>query len=184
MMLPTRLMRSAGMPSARRFSSASGEGVQRHIAVPAAKPRFEVDDRETQLGRNHCAGGGGIDVADHDQPVRAVGHRHFLIRNHHAAGLLGMASGADAEMMVGLGELEIGKDRVRHVGIVMLAGVDQHRLEIRRGLERMPERRHLHEIGSRGGDQVDPGWPITLHNCPAPRGEMRGRDRRRVDKER
>jgi hypothetical protein len=37
----------------------------------------------------------------------------------------------------------------------MLAGMDQHRLEARLGGERVPERRHLHEIGPRRGDEMD-----------------------------
>jgi hypothetical protein len=44
----------------------------------------------------------------------------------------------------------------------MLAGVDQHRLEIGRIAKRVPERRHLHEVGARGGDQVDAGGPCSV----------------------
>jgi hypothetical protein len=88
-----------------------------------------MDDGEVQLGRDHRAGGGGIDVADHDQPIGAVGVRDLLIGDHDAAGLLGMAAGTDAEMVIGLRQPQIREDRVRHVGIIMLAGMDQHRIE-------------------------------------------------------
>jgi hypothetical protein len=39
----------------------------------------------------------------------------------------------------------------------MLAGVDQHRREVVGGRQRVIQRRHLHKIGARGGDQVDTG---------------------------
>jgi hypothetical protein len=181
------------------LSSASGEGrpenvrqhvgdepvdLLGHVAVAAPEARLEVHDWKAELGGDHRAGGGRIDVADHHQPVRPVGQRHLLVGDHYAAGLLGMASGADAEMVIGLGQAQIGEYRVRHVDVVMLAGVDQHGLEIGSGGQRVPKRRDLHEVRARGGDQVDPGRPISIHDCPAPRGKLRGRDRRRVDKER
>jgi hypothetical protein len=107
------------------------------------------------LAGDHRAGGGGVDVTDHDQPVGPVRHRDLFIGDHHAAGLLGMTAGADAEMVIGLRQRQVREDRVRHVGIVMLAGVDQHRLEIGRSGQRVPERRHLHEIGPGRCDEMD-----------------------------
>ena len=58
--------------------------------------------------------------------------RDLAIGDHHPAGLLGMAARADAEMEIGVGQAEIGEESGRHVGVVMLAGMDQHRREIRR----------------------------------------------------
>ena len=76
-----------------------------------------------------------------------------------------MASGADAEMMVRLRQPEIGEEGVLHVGVVMLAGMDQNRREGRIGGERVPERRDLHEIRSCRGDQVNPAghYGSTMH---------------------
>ena len=37
----------------------------------------------------------------------------------------------------------------------MLTGMDEHGREVARRRERVPERRHLHEIGPRGRDQMD-----------------------------
>ena len=111
-----------------------------------------MDGGDAELGPDQGGGDGRIDVADHHQPVGAVGERHLLIFDHHPAGLLGMAARADAEVEIGIGEAEVLQDRLRHVGVVMLAGMDEHRGEVRRRGERVPERRHLHEIGARGGD--------------------------------
>jgi hypothetical protein len=68
-----------------------------------------------------------------------------------------MAARADAEMMVRRRDPQVGQDLVRHVGIVMLTGVNEDRLEILRGGQRVEKRGHLHEVGPGGGDQMDAG---------------------------
>ena len=101
-------------------------------------------------------------LAGNGDPARRTGVRATVYAANRS--MARVFFNADAEMMIRLRQRQIGEDRVRHVGIIMLAGVDQHRLEIRRGGERVPERRHLHEIGPRGGDQVDPCW--CCHTLP------------------
>ena len=66
-----------------------------------------------------------------------------------------MAARAGTKVIIGRGQRQVGEDRVAEVGIVMLAGVDQPRHELAACLERVPQRRDLHEIGPCGGDQVD-----------------------------
>jgi hypothetical protein len=170
MMLPTRLIRPLGnalreqilVGVGRRGPQHVGEDVGDepvqllgHRPVAAPQARLEMDDGDSELASDHRAGRGRVDVADDDDPVGPVGERHLLIGDHHPAGLLGMAARADSEMVVGLRQLQVGEEGVRHVHVVMLAGMDQHRLEARRRGERVPERRHLHEIRARGGDQMD-----------------------------
>ena len=89
-----------------------------------------MDGRDAELHADQRAGERRIDVADHDQPVGPVRRGDLAICDHHPAGLLGMAARADAEMEIGVGQAEIGEDLVRHVGVVMLAGMDQHRREV------------------------------------------------------
>ena len=94
-----------------------------HRPVAAAQACLEMDGRDAELGADERTGGGRVHVADDDQPVGPLSDRHLLVGDHHPAGLLGMAAGTHAEMMVRLRQLQIGEDRVGHVGIVMLAGM-------------------------------------------------------------
>ena len=114
-----------------------------------------MDGGDAELGPDQGAGDRRIDVADHDQPVRPVRLGDRAIGDHHLAGLLGMAARADAEVEIGLGQAEIGEEIGRHVGVVMLAGMDEDRRMVAARLQRVPERGHLHEIGPRRGDQMN-----------------------------
>jgi len=99
--------------------------------------------------------------------------RDLVIGDHHLAGLPGMAAGADAEVEIGIGQPQIAQEIVRHVGVVMLAGMDEDRREIAARLKRVPERRHLHEIGARRGDQMDnAGWQRRLPLLRHPVGKI------------
>ena len=51
----------------------------------------------------------------------------LFVRDHHAAGLLGVAAAADFEMMVRLRQAQVAEERVRHVGVVVLSGMDDAR---------------------------------------------------------
>ena len=72
-------------------------------------------------------------------------------------GLFGMAARTDAEMMIRRRQTQIGKDRIGHVGIIMLTGMDQDRLKVWGGSQRVPERRDFHEVGPRSGNHVNSG---------------------------
>ena len=146
-MLPTRLIRLCGNALGEEVAvgvgrgrpqdvaqDVGGEPVQllRHGPVARAQARLEMDGRDAELGPDQSAGDRRIDVADHDQPVRPVRLGDLAIGDHHLAGLLGMAARADAEVEIGLGQAEIGEEIGRHVGVVMLAGMDEQRRDDRR----------------------------------------------------
>ena len=127
-----------------------------HGPVARAQPRFQMDGGDAELDADQRRGDGRIDVADHDQPVGPVRSSatfsYSIITRPVCAPWLPEPT---PRWKSGVGQAEIAEDRVRHVGVVMLAGMDQDRREVGRGGERVPERRHLHEIGTRGGDQMD-----------------------------
>jgi hypothetical protein len=52
----------------------------------------------------------------------------------------------------GFGSVE---ERIGHVRVVVLAGVDDPRAAPRLRLQRMVQRRDLHEVRARGGDEID-----------------------------
>ena len=81
--------------------------------------------------------------------------RDLFIGDHHTARLFRMGPGADAQMVIGRGQMQILKDRTRHVAVIMLAGVDENRREILGRGQSVPERRHLHQVRPRGRDQMN-----------------------------
>ncbi len=138
-----------------------------HGPVAAAQAGFKMDDGNGELGAGQRASGGGIDVANDHQPVWPVGQGHFFIGDHHAAGLFGMAARADAEMEIGLRQLQVREEGTGHIRVIMLAGMDQHRRKAGVRRERVPERRDLHEIGPHRGDQMD---ALDHGRCHSPQG--------------
>src|SRR5690606_10509819 len=90
-----------------------------HSPVTTSQTGFEVDDRDPQLGANHGARGGGIDVANYDDPVRSLLHADLFISDHNAAGLFSMGAAAHAEVKLGWREGEIPEEGIRHVEVVM-----------------------------------------------------------------
>ncbi len=127
-----------------------------HGAVAAAQAGLEMGERQAELLCDQTASQRRVDVADHDDPVGRRRAAEALIGNHHAAGLLGVAAAADLEIVVRRRQSEIGEERIRHVGVVVLAGMDDDRRGpvARRG-ERVIERRDLHEIRPRRRDEMD-----------------------------
>ena len=84
-----------------------------------------MNDRDPQFRTDHRAGGSRVHVADDDDPVRPFVETYLLVGNHDVTSLFGMCTTADTEVIVGLRYAEVLKDRIGHVAIVVLPGVDQ-----------------------------------------------------------
>ena len=134
-----------------------------HAAVSAPQSCLEVHDRNPELGADLRAGGRRIDVADDDDPVGLLAQRDFFVSDHYAAGLLSVRAAAHLEMEVRLGQPQVAEERVRHVGVVVLPGMDDLRGTPRLARERVVQRRDLHEVRPGGGDQVDDELGICGH---------------------
>ena len=117
-----------GMPSWRRFSSASGcvvkrswrhcrrrrlisSGIQRS---KRPEPGLDVRDRHARLGGHDRAGESRVDVTDHRDDVGGSINQLALELDHDARSLLGVRSAAGGERYVGSRHLQIGEER-RHV---------------------------------------------------------------------
>ena len=75
--------------------------------------------------------------------------QHGLEPLHHASGLLRVRARADAEHVVGGGDAQFLEEDLGHRRVVVLAGVDQHRVElVGTSLELGDDRRRLHEVGA------------------------------------
>jgi hypothetical protein len=93
----------------------------RHGAVEASQARFNVGDRDVELGGGDRGGHRGVDVA---AAVLGGFHKHPFHADHDFHGLVGMGAGADAECDVRATDAEVGEEDVGEVLVVVLAGVD------------------------------------------------------------
>src|SRR5882672_3039831 len=126
-----------------------------HAPVAAAQAGLQVHDRDPQLRPNHGAGGGRIDVAHHHNGVRTLALAHNFVSDHGASGLLRVRAAADFQVMGRLRQAQVAEEGLRHVRVIVLAGVHDAR-----GAPAFPgqcvvQGRHLHEVRARGGDQMD-----------------------------
>ena len=67
----------------------------------------------------------GIGVAIHHHPVRFFSEDNLFELFKHTAGLCTVRGGSDAEVMLGLWQIHLGKKYIGHCRIIMLAGVHQ-----------------------------------------------------------
>jgi hypothetical protein len=130
-----------------------------HRPVARADAAFDVRHRQVQLLRGDGAGHGGGDVADHQAQCAAALQKQLLVAHHDRRRLLGLRARADLQVDVGLGDAQLAEEVARHALVVVLAGVHQaHAQGAARGLarlDRVQDRRDLHEVRPRAGDDVD-----------------------------
>ncbi len=114
-----------------------------------------MTNRQQQLLGGNRAGERRIDVAGDNDPIGRLVDAQRLIGDHHGRGLLRVAAAAGAEIVVRLRQGKIAKEGVRHVRVVVLTGVNENRPAPALLAQRMPQRRHFHEIGPRCDDEMD-----------------------------
>ena len=92
----------------------------------------------------------------------ALGLEHRRNPLDHGGQLLGVGAAAGAEHVVGSRHAELGEEDLRHVAVVVLAGVDEHvvavGVELARGGD---QRRHLDEVRPRR-DHVQEAHPASV----------------------
>ena len=149
------------MPSCSRFLSPSSDGVNnkigqlvgdqavdffRHGAVEGAQSRLDVAHLDQKLRADQGGRDGRVDVAVNQHQVGLAFQHDRLEAGHDVRGLTGMASRPHAQVDVWRGNLELLEEHVRHVGVVVLAGMDQGLLYLGVLLERAQHGRNFHEI--------------------------------------
>ncbi len=123
-----------------------------HREIEAPEPRLDVGDGDERLRRDERACQGRVHVPDDDDEIGTLARDDRFERDHDPRGLLRVGSGADAEMNIGLGKLEIVEEDPRHVLVVVLPRMDQRAFEAAALPELADERRRLHEIRAGADD--------------------------------
>ena len=132
-----------------------------HAPVEGAQAGLEVGQGEVQLHRGQRARERGVRVAVDQHPVGAVLVDHRVQRREDAARLDAVRAGADAEVDVRCGDLQVGEEDVRHQGVVVLAGVDDDVVVARR-LQGCGDRCQLHELRPGANDAEDLHVPCSF----------------------
>ena len=104
----------------------------RHLAVETPQPGFDVGDGNLHLHGGERAGDGRRDVADDDHQVGLFLLQDRLEGEQDLRHRRGDGARADFEIQVGLGDVQLVEEELRHFFVVMLAGVDQQRFDARR----------------------------------------------------
>ncbi len=136
-----------------------------------------MGDRDVELHRRERARERRVDVTGDDDEVGLPLEQDSFDPDERPRRLLRVGAGADAEEDVRLRQVELGEEDVRHVGVVVLAGVDEVELDLGGELtERAVHRRRLHEVRARADDEADPCSPCR-HRGGAYRGLWKARAR-------
>ena len=95
-----------------------------HGAIEAPQARLDVRDWDAELDRHERGGKRRVHVPGHDHQVRSLGDQQRFEPLHDTRRLYGMAGGANVQVVVRLGEIQLLEQHVRHHPVVVLPGVD------------------------------------------------------------
>ena len=112
-------------------------------------------DGNLALRRNQRACERGVDVADRDDLVDGIAVEPLLEPGHHRSRLRRVRTGSHLEIRIRLGDAEVGEQRVGHRKVVVLAGVNEHRVDTD-GIQAPQQWRNLHEVRPGTGDDRCP----------------------------
>ena len=141
-----------------------------------------MGDWDTELLRGEGTGDGGVDISNHNHQIRPVLQEDLLISHHNPGCLFGVGPRPHTQVIVGPWNAQFLKEDAGHVGVVVLAGVDNPDLKIATPpltfcllfpiapspspafLHRLYNRRDLHEVGPCPGDEMDDAF---FHGSPS-----------------
>ena len=126
-----------------------------HGAVKAAEAGFDMGYAHAEFDGSEGDGDGGIDVADDEHEIRLTIKEDRLDALEDLRGLRGVGAGADLEINVGGGNAHLAKKDVVQFVVVMLAGMDEKRLDVGVAFHFAHERRDLGKVGASPNDIHD-----------------------------
>ena len=88
--------------------------------------RFHMQHGDHQLHRRERRGQRGVRVAVHEKRVRRFGKEDLFDLDEHAPGHLPVRSAGYAKIIVRPGDSHLLKEDVRHIGVIVLTGVDKN----------------------------------------------------------
>ena len=131
-----------------------------------------MHDFNAKLCRHQRSGRRRIHVADDKDGRRLHLAEHRLQTLHDLGGLLRVAAAAGAEKIMRRGQIEIAEELPGHFVVIMLPGMHEHGGNIAVAGKRLHQRRDLHEIGPRAGQDHQPNRRARRGHCAAFRARM------------
>ena len=130
-----------------------------HSQVPRPDARLDMTHFRAQFFSHDGTRHGGSNIAHHQDQVGRM-RPQVLLEGHHDSGrLLGLRAAAATQIDIRLGDVEFLEKRLAHLPIVVLTRMHETILDFLshplRPLDRMNQRRNLHEIRARACDKSD-----------------------------
>ena len=94
-----------------------------HFHIKRAEAGFDVVDRDMEFGGGDGPREGAVGIAVEDDAVEGVGEEDFLDAGYHIGSLSAVGRRADGEAEFGEREVQFVEKHLRHIGVVVLAGV-------------------------------------------------------------
>jgi len=99
----------------------------RHGTIEGAQSRFDMTERDSELGGRERGREGGVGVPEHESAVRPLFLKQRAKALHDLRGLLRVARRSHAEDELRLSQAYGANKQFAHVPIVVLAGVNEQR---------------------------------------------------------
>ena len=136
----------------------------RHGGVVRAKAGFNMRYRSVKLGRRHRAGERGVGVTVHQYPIGLFLLDERLNAFKHASSHGTVAQSCNVQVVVRARDVELLEEYIRHVGIKMLAGVNDDFFDVFAGLDRATDGRSLNKLwaGAENGEEFHASKALTI----------------------
>ena len=123
-----------------------------HRTVPRSKAGLYMADSHPHFCRNQRGCDRRVHISVNQDQIRCV-LRHCVFKaNHDFGGLSGVRTRADFQVEVRPRHAQLVEKDLRHVGIIMLPGMNQTLLDSGVGVDRFDDRCRLHKVWTRADD--------------------------------
>lgn len=138
-----------------------------HVGVVRAQAGFDMGHGDVELGGGERPGEGRVGVAVDEYPVGLFLLDERFDAFEHAAGHGAMSEAGDAEVMIRAGDIELVEEDIRHVGIEMLAGVDDDLPDVVVGTNGPTDRGGFDELrpGAKDGEDFHAQMAVMMRVC-------------------
>src|SRR5690606_29124683 len=126
-----------------------------HATVERAQTCFDVRDGDVELGGRQATCQGRVGVTVDERPVGSFLQQDAFDAREHPAGHGSVRTARDAQVPLRWSDPELVEEDGAHVAVVVLAGVDEHLVDVRHERELARDRRCLDELRSRADDRDD-----------------------------
>src|SRR5207302_1035513 len=116
--------RSWSKKKARNMVGDDAVDLFRHASIEGPQPRLNMGNRNVKLGRRQRARQSRICITVHQCPVRPLISQNGFDCGQHSTSLFTVGARSNLKVVSRPGNLEFVEEDLRHVFVIMLAGVN------------------------------------------------------------